>query len=91
MNQSSQAPHITLAQSTIGPRDRLEIQLQATAPASIAIIWPQHETVVSLQQWPQLLARTFRCLSNADVELRHHTARRKVRPQQDDFDEEREE
>jgi hypothetical protein len=75
MSQSSQEPRVTLAESSIGRQDRLLVELVPTEPATIVVTWPSRPTLVSLQQFGNFLSRVFRCLANADVELRHYTAR----------------
>jgi hypothetical protein len=68
-----------LAESVIGRQDRLLIELVANPPATIVVSWPTRPTVVPPQQFGNFLSRVFRCLANADVELRHHTARSRTR------------
>jgi hypothetical protein len=83
VNQSlPQFPRTVLAESFIGGQDRLVVELIAGARPSILVTWPSRPSTMSLPQWGNFLSRTFRCLANADVELRHRKVR--ARTTQDD-------
>ena len=83
MNQSlPQFPRTVLAESFIGGQDRLVVELIAGARPSILVTWPSRPSTMSLPQWGIFLSRTFRCLANADVELRYRKVR--ARTTQDD-------
>jgi hypothetical protein len=76
VNQSlPQFPRTVLAESFIGGQDRLVVELIAGARPSILVTWPSRPSTMSLPQWGNFLSRTFRCLANADVELRYRKVR----------------
>jgi hypothetical protein len=80
VNQSlPQFPRTVPAESFIGGQDRLVVELIAGARPSILVTWPSRPSTMSLPQWGNFLSRTFRCLANADVELRLARCER-VRP-----------